>query len=121
MRWLLAAIHIDLGQLGDAEENLIRLINLFSSLHLTETALATTDLVRVQLLRGKSGEAYETAKSMLRLLEPLRNNRIVSAAIADLLRGGEAGLTLALVEQVKATLEAARERPEWRSLDNTSG
>lgn len=57
-------------------------------------------------------------------LEPLRHNRIVAAAMGELVREVACGtLTLDLVRQVKAAIEAersnARARREWRALAAT--
>ncbi len=40
----------------------------------------------------------------------------VSATLVELLRGGQAALDLARVERVRAALEEARTRPEWRTF-----
>jgi hypothetical protein len=54
---------------------------------------------------------------MRALLEPLRHNKVISAALGDLLRCGQAGLTLALVEQVRARIESERKRKQaWQLL-----
>ncbi len=70
-----------------------------------EEALLICDLVKVQLLRNKGEDAYRTAASMMKLLEPLRADKVVSAAIAELLRSGKDGLTLALVERIQGKIE----------------
>jgi hypothetical protein len=92
----------------------------FQGLHPGETALATCELVRVQLRQEKSEEAYLATTSMRMLLEPLRHNKIISAAIGDLLRCGRAGLTLALAKRVQAQIEGERRRNQkmWQSLSN---
>ncbi|MCP4593373.1 MAG: tetratricopeptide repeat protein [bacterium] len=115
--WLLASIYQDLNQLMEAECQLRKVVEIFKNLHYGETALSTCDLVRIQLLQGRVVDAYHTATSMRALLEPLRHNKIISAAIGDLLRSGQAGLTLALVKRVKAQIRSERKHPQlWRSL-----
>jgi tetratricopeptide (TPR) repeat protein len=115
--WLRSSIHQDLGQLDEAESQLRRTVDLFRGLHHGEAALATCDLVRIQLLRGWPADAWRTATTTRALLEPLRHNKIISAALGDLLRCGQAGLTLALVEQVQARIESERRRHEaWQLL-----
>jgi len=106
---------VELGELGRAEEHLREVVEIFRKIHVIERAVATTELVRVQLLQGHHDRAYGTAQTMLRLLGPLRKNRLASAAIADLLRSGAAGLNLVLVERVRAKMEKAKERQQGRS------
>ena len=114
--WLKAEICTNLKEYDQAERYLKAAIDIFSSIHYGETALATTDLIRIQLLRGYPRAAYTTAQTMYQLVEPLRGNPIVAAAVSDLLRVGQASLELALVEGVKSRLEKARVRREWRTL-----
>jgi hypothetical protein len=107
--WLQGSICVELGELGEAEGHLREVVEIFRAVDPGETALVTTDLVRVLLMRGQKVEAYQTAQSMLPLVGP-RRNRILAGAIADLLRNGTAGLNLELVERVRAKMEKARER-----------
>ncbi len=117
LMWLRARIHADLGQLDQAACHFREVVDVFHTLHYGETALATCELVRIQLLQERPTDAYLTATSMRALLEPLRHNRIISAAIGDLLRCGRAGLTLALVKRVKTRIEGERKQGQvWRSL-----
>jgi tetratricopeptide (TPR) repeat protein len=116
--WLQAQIHADLSDLDQAALLLSAVVESFRVLHPGEAALATCELVRVHIRRNQPEEAHLAATSMRALLEPLRHNKIISAAIADLLRCGRAGLTLALVERVQARIEDERKRHQqmWRSL-----
>jgi tetratricopeptide (TPR) repeat protein len=115
--WVRAKIHADLGQLENAACLFGDVVDIFSELHPGETALATCELVRVQLLLKHPEVAYQTAASMCALIEPLRHNKIISAALGDLLRSGQKGLTLALVKRVMAQIEGERQRRQvWRSL-----
>jgi len=117
MTWLKSKIHADLGQLDQAAAHLWEVVEIFRQLHTGEAALATCDLVRVQLRQGLDVAAYQTATSMRALLEPLRHNKIISAAIGDLLRCGETGLTLALVDRSRNQIESERKRRKlWQSL-----
>ncbi len=117
LKWLEGELYCDLGELEKAENLLYEVVEEFRHLHIAECAVATCDLVRVQLLQNRPESAIRTARSMVALLEPLRHNRIVSAAIADLLRKGLQGLTLALVGLVKARIEGERRDPAaWRAL-----
>jgi len=114
--WLRASIDVELGELERAEAALAEAVEIFRRIHHGETALVTIDRVRLQLLRGRPDEAHETARTMLRLVEPLSGNRVVAAAVAELLRVGAAGLELRRVEAVRVKIEEARERRGWRSL-----
>ncbi len=121
LAWLQGEISEEMGDLGAAETVLSEVVEVFHELHLAEAAVATCDLARIQLLQGRPTAAYETTRSMLVLLEPLRHERIVSAAIAELIREGRQGLTLALVEQVKARIQALRKDPEaWAALKSSA-
>jgi len=116
--WLRARIHTDLGELDQAVLLLSVVVESFRDLHPGEAALATCDLVRVHLLRKQPEYAYLAATSMRALLEPLRHNKIISAAIGDLLGCSQAGLTLALVKRVQARIEDERKHRQlmWQSL-----
>jgi tetratricopeptide (TPR) repeat protein len=121
--WLWARIHADLDEFEQASSFLAEVITIFRRLHYGETALATCELVRIEMLLGQPEDAYHTAISMRTLLDPLRHNKIISAAIADLLRSGQAGLTLALIKRVTARIEGESQRGQiWGSLRiKTSG
>ncbi len=116
--WLRALVHVDLGELDQAETLLSVVVETFRELHHGKTALATCDLVRVHLLQKRPEDAYLTAMSMRALLEPLRHHKLISAAIGDLIRCGRASLTLALVESVKSRIEDERQRDQemWQAL-----
>lgn|GEM_PF-3064427 len=103
--WLTANILAALGRLSEAEGLLISTIERVCRYRNGEDALLICDLVEVQLRLGKLKEAHETAIMMLKLLEPMRHDRIISAAIEELLRLGEKGLTLALVDRVRTKIE----------------
>jgi tetratricopeptide (TPR) repeat protein len=116
--WLQARIYSDLGELDQGALLFSTVVESFRDLHPGEAAVATCEVVRIHLRRNQPEEAYLAATSMRALLEPLRHHEIISAAIADLLRCGRAGLTLALVERVQAQIEDERKRHQqmWRSL-----
>jgi len=103
--WLRGLLQADFGNLQEAEEILVDVFDRFCEYKNGEEALLICDVVKVQLLRNKGEDAYQTAASMMKLLEPLRNDKVVSAAIAELLRSGQDGLTLALVERIRAKIE----------------
>lgn len=118
LTWLRARIHADLGELDQAASLFAAVVETFRDLHPGEAALATCELVRIQILRKQPEEAYLAATSMRVLIEPLRHNKIISAAIADLLRCSQAGLTLALVKQVQARIESERKHHQkmWQLM-----
>lgn len=114
--WLQARIRANRNELDEAIRVFEKVISIFRDLHHGETALATSELVGLQLLLGRTEEAYETALSMHALVEPLRHNEVISSAMADLLRCGRAGLTLTLARNVKARIEGERRSRAWRAL-----
>lgn len=116
LRWFQASVLTDLDELELAESQLGGVVEALQSIHYGEAALASCDLVRVQVLRGRPGPAWETAVAAHALVFPLSGHRVVAGALVELFRGGRQALSLELVGKVKATLEKARERREWRSL-----
>ncbi|MDY7091766.1 MAG: hypothetical protein SX243_02205 [Acidobacteriota bacterium] len=115
--WLEAGIQEELGEFEAAGEQLMTVVEIFRTEHPGEAAIATCDLVRLQFLLGRGDDAYETALTSRGLVEPLAGNKVISAAIAELLRAERAGLTLALVARVQQAMEAARrDRAAWRRL-----
>lgn len=115
--WLRAGIKIAQGELAAAESELEEVISILRLNHHGDTALATCDLVGLLLRMGKPDRAFSKALSMRALVEPLRHNPVVSAAIAELLRAGSRGLTLALVEAVRSQIESERQRRrQWYQL-----
>ncbi|MEE8526248.1 MAG: tetratricopeptide repeat protein, partial [Thermoanaerobaculia bacterium] len=122
--WLRASICRKLGRLDESENWLRQVLEVFRGLHAGEAALAACALLRVVLEQNKPAEATRICRSLRPLLEPLRQNRIVDAAVGELVRVGAYGtLSLDLVRQVKAAIEAerARTRREWRALAVVEG
>ncbi|MDY7094002.1 MAG: tetratricopeptide repeat protein [Acidobacteriota bacterium] len=117
LTWFRASI---LGELQDweQEERLLgKTIQTLQRTHYGEAALATCDLVRNLLIQDRPMEAFEVATSMRQLVEPLSSNRLVSAAIAELLRSGREGLTLALVQKVQSQMQSERQKKaSWYQL-----
>lgn len=110
--WLQGSIAADLDRLDEAEAYLDEATRLFMELHPADAALVTTERVHLQLRRGHTERAYQIAQSMIQLVEPLRRQPLISAALVELLRcsiGGH-GLTLPLVIDVEAKLRKERER-----------
>lgn len=118
--WLRASLLIKLDMPEVAAELLWEVVSTMRSCHLGEAALATCDLVHVQLQLGNPREAYLTATSMRALVEPLHNSKVITAALAELLRAGQEGLTLALVERIKRQIESERRQGKiWLSLSQS--
>ncbi len=113
--WLRAAIAARRGS-PTAAELYRQALDLLHGVHYADAALVTVELVRVLILQGHLDEAHRTALTVRQLVIPLQRNRHVSAALAELIRGGRQALTLARVERVRAALEQARTRPGWRTF-----
>ena len=116
LRWLQSKICLALSDLAEAERHAQSTTEIFFRLHYGEAALASCELVSIQLLQGRAEAAWDTAARARQLVLPLSENRVVAAAIAELLRGGQEALTLERVEKVRSAIEEARERRDWRSL-----
>ncbi len=116
--WLQGQIAADQERYAEAEESLSEAARSLMKLHPGDAALITTELVHLQLRRGHNERAYETASTMISLVEPLNRQPLISAAVVELLRcclSGR-GLTLSLVAEVKNKLRKQRERGQ-RSRD----
>ncbi len=119
--WLRASICRKRGRRSEAEILLREVVEIFRGIHHGEAALSACELVGVVLEQGKPAEAARICRSLRPLLEPLRQNRIVDAAMGELVRAGANGsLSLDLVWRIKAAIGAernnARTRREWRAL-----
>ncbi len=113
LRWLEARVHEASSDLAAAEVSLGLVFEIFRKLHLGEAALAAVELIRIQILQGKANLASATCQQVTSLIIPLGANRVVAAALVELLRGE---LTLGRVQAVKIRIEEAREHREWHSL-----
>ena len=115
--WLRGRIYADLKELDQAASAMEGVVAIFWDLHFGEAALATCELIRIRLKQGYVEESLSLASSMRALVEPLRHNMIISAAIVDLLRSGRQGLTLTLVRQVMSQIEGERKKSHsWNVL-----
>ena len=68
--------------------------------------LVGTELVHLLASKGMPRRAYEVARGLLKLMEPMRHNKVICGAITDLLRGGQQALTHVLSEQVLREVRA---------------
>ncbi len=114
LQWLRAATAARRGSPAAVDLYRQTLENLLT-VNYADAALVTVELVRVLILQGRHLEAHETAMTVRQLVIPLQRNRYVSAALGELIRGGREALTYARVERVRAVLEQARKRPDWRT------
>ncbi len=109
--WLQADIAMVQGRYEEAEGFLREAIEIFSPISAGQTALASIELVRSLILQNRTEEAYETAKAMARLVEPLRRkSRVAEAALAELVRCGleRRGLTLRRLDDVAEKIATRR-------------
>ncbi len=113
-------LHTIKAKLATAAGNLVRAERAFAAaaeayrkLSPIDAAMASVDLARTQVLRGRMDRAEETVKSMAAFLEPLKKNAVASEAILQLLRLALAGrgITLRVLDQVRRVLEEERARP----------
>ena len=107
-RWFLAGILVDLGRTSDAERHLQLVIESLRSAHPLDAALATVDLVGIQLLQGLHVEARGTVQTTLALFESLKENRLAQAALSQLFRVGAKDLDVSLIQSVRAELKRSR-------------
>ena len=115
--WLQASVQLDLGDATSAIALFQDVIQIFHGVHPGEAALATCELIRVKLKQGDLAGARLAAIGLKPLIEPLRHNKVISAALADLLRLGRKSLTLALVQQAITKIEGERQSlQEWSNL-----
>ncbi len=119
--WLRGSVFLDLGNKARAAESLSAAVDSLRTVHYADAALATVELVHVLILLGRHDEAHRVAFTVRELVIPLQRNHHVSAALAELIRGGRSALTLGRVERVRTALERARRRPSWRLYRVRSG
>ncbi|MCB1036958.1 MAG: hypothetical protein KDD47_24235, partial [Acidobacteria bacterium] len=115
--WLKAGILEAQGKVSLAESQLLQAIESLSRINPVDTALATCDLVALYLRQRRPTRAWEATRSMLPLLEPLRHHKVVSSAIAELLRCEALALDLESVEEVRGRIAAQRRQgAQWQRL-----
>ncbi len=119
---LQASIERQAGNYPRAEELFRQAFQLFPPTDSLDAALCGGELARVLLQQSKSSEAYDTAKAMLPLIEPLEKNPVASAALAELFRCALAGqgMSLELLRRVARGLEEGRTGPGGRVLPFTA-
>lgn len=107
-----AAIARDAGRGEQAEALYREAFETFRSVDALDTALCGIELVRIQLRLNHTSDAYQTAKAMMPLLEPLEKNRVASAALTELLRSALTGrgLSEALLRSVATGLQKGQKK-----------
>ncbi|MEE8526817.1 MAG: hypothetical protein V3T72_23020, partial [Thermoanaerobaculia bacterium] len=110
LAWLRSSIALHSGEWQEAESCLLELLELDPPIAPLDRARASVELIRAQLFAARTLEAYETAKKLTLLVQPLECNRAASAALMELLRIALAGrgMTPDLVERVARSLNEMR-------------
>ncbi len=111
--WLQARVALSQGDYAEAEGFLREATEIFLPISSGQAALASIELIRSLILQDRADEAYETAKAMARLVEPLRRkSRVSEAALAELVRCGLEGhgLTLRRLDDVAERISKGRHR-----------
>ncbi len=112
LAWLRSSIALQCSDWPEAENSLLELLELDPPITPLDRARASVELVRAQLFAARNLEAYETAKQLTLLVQPLKRNRAASAALMELLRIALAGrgMTPDIVEGVARALNEVRRR-----------
>lgn len=110
LAWLRSSLALKNGDWREAESCLLELLELDPPIAPLDRARASVELIRAQLFAARTLEAYETAKTLTLLVQPLERNRAASAALMELLRIALAGrgMTPDLVERVARSLHEKR-------------
>ncbi len=108
--WLEGSIAKQTGRLSEAERFFRDAVATLRPVSAIGSALCTLELVRVQLARGATADAYQTAKATTVLLQPLEDNPVAAAALTDLVRCALTGrgLSQAFLDRVARGLERGR-------------
>jgi len=110
LAWLRSSIALQRDDWRLAETCLLELLELDPPIAPLDRARASVELIRAQLFAARTLEAYETAKKLTLLVQPLERHRAASAALMELLRIALAGrgMTPDLVERVARSLNEVR-------------
>ncbi|MEE8523620.1 MAG: tetratricopeptide repeat protein [Thermoanaerobaculia bacterium] len=108
--WLEGSIAKQTGRYSEAERFFREAVAALRQVAPVEAALCTLELVRVQLSRGATSDAYQTAKATTVLLQPLEETPVAAAAVTDLVRCALTGrgLDAALLSRVSRGLGRGR-------------
>ncbi len=121
LEWFEGSLCRKIGRLGKAEQHLSEAAEIFQRLHYGITAQVVLELAQVLLEQGRPRDAWQTCKTLRRLVAPLQRDPILGATLAELLRLEAGGLSLDLVKRARAVVEQqsqkdAKARRAWRAL-----
>jgi tetratricopeptide (TPR) repeat protein len=110
LAWMRSSLALQCRDWRQAEASLLELLELEPPIAPLDRARASVELIRAQLFAARTLEAYETAKKLTLLVQPLERNRTASTALMELLRIALAGrgMTPDLVERVARSLNDVR-------------
>ncbi len=110
--WLRAEIAESRGKLAQAQNLFAETVKIYRSLEAPlDAGLAGVKLVRLLYRQRRFDEAVRTATGMAWVLEPLKRNRVASAAIIDLIVKSDAGkLSLRLIDSAIREIKKVRAR-----------
>ena len=117
--WSKATIANGLPAYPQAEGAYAEAVETFRDVSPIDAALAAVELVRAQVLQGKHEVACETTRAMVSLLQPLKKNRIASAALMRLLRNVLEGssITERMLDRAAQEIQEERARHRRRARD----
>ncbi len=120
--WLRAEIAEGRGNLDQAQCLFAETVKIYRSLEVPlDAGLAATQLVRMLFRQRRFDEAMRTATGMAWLLEPLKRNRVASAAIVEIIFQSSAGkLKLRLSDSAIREIKKARGRDRGRARSRRS-
>jgi tetratricopeptide (TPR) repeat protein len=121
--WLEGTIAMRSGRYSEAERFFEEAVAALRPVSPVSAAVCSLELVRVQLARGATADAYQTAKASTVLLDHLDDNSIAAAAVTDLVRCALTGrgLTAAFLDQVRRGLEGSRVHTGTRHSARSAG
>ena len=119
--WSKATIANGRSVYPQAERAYAGAVEMFREVSPIDAALAAVELVRTQVLQDKHEVACETTRAMVSLLQPLKNNRIASAALMRLLRSVLEGgsVTERMLDQAAQEIGEERARHGRRAREGT--
>lgn len=110
LQWLNGCAYAELGQWAQADEAFLDAQKQLLKPSPVDAALSVCDHVRLLIRSNRIFDARQHISMMRRLMEPLANNVIASAAIRDLVRSEQEGrqLTLELIQRIAKRVEESR-------------
>lgn len=116
VRWLEGQILFDLKQLERAEEAFLEVRDAFVQEEIAyDAALVSLDLAAVYASQGRITETRRLAEQMIPIFESRDVHREALAALVVFQQAAQAeSLTLALIQEISAFLQEARNQPDLR-------